>query len=105
MARFAAAAPTGVAVQELEVLVRTALFKPAAALIGDLLQGAADRVDAQYQSKPGEERKGREPLQVQCLFGTFTKLALHAGPLGPHVGQAQQLCSLTRDHDQVDPVR
>jgi hypothetical protein len=40
-------------------------------LVGDLLQGAANRIDAQYQSKPGEERKGREPLQVQCLFGTF----------------------------------
>ena len=71
MARFAAEAPTGVAVQELEVLVRTALFKPATALVGDLLQGAANRIDAQYQSKPGEARKGREPLQVQCLFGTF----------------------------------
>src|SRR5438034_985931 len=44
---------------------------PAAALVGDLLQGAANRIDAQYQSKPGEVRKGREPLQVQCLFGTF----------------------------------
>ena len=71
MARFAAEAPTGVAVQALEVLVRTALFKPATALVGDLLQGAANRIDAQYQSKPGEERKGRKPLQVQCLFGTF----------------------------------
>jgi hypothetical protein len=71
MARFAAEPPTGAAVQELEVLVRTALFKPAAVLVGSLLQGAANRIDAQYQSKPGEERKGREPLQVQCLFGTF----------------------------------
>src|SRR5436190_46292 len=69
--RIAAEAPTGVAVQALEVLVRTALFKPATALVGDLLQGAANRIDAQYQSKPGEVRKGREPLQVQCLFGTF----------------------------------
>lgn len=72
MARFASATPTGTAVQELEGLVRTALFKPAAALVGGLLQGAADRVDAQYQPQPGEERKGRESLQVQCLFGTFT---------------------------------
>jgi len=71
MARFAAAPPTGVAVQELEVLVRTALFKPATTLVGELLQGAANRIDAQYQAKPGEARKGREPLQVQCLFGTF----------------------------------
>ena len=71
MARFAAETPTGTAVQALEVLVRTALFKPAAALIGHLLQAAADRIDAQYHPKPGEVRKGREPLQVQCLFGTF----------------------------------
>ena len=26
---------------------------------------------ASYQPKPGEERKGRVSLQVQCLFGTF----------------------------------
>ena len=71
MARFASETPTGTAVQALEVLVRTALFKPAAALIGHLLQGAADRTDSQYQPKPGEERKGRESLQIQCLFGTF----------------------------------
>lgn len=71
MARFSAQTPTGAAVQELEVLVRTALFKPAAALVGDLLQRAADRIDAAYQPKAGEHRKGRESLQVQCLFGTF----------------------------------
>lgn len=71
MARFSAQTPTGAAVQELEVLVRTALFKPAAALVGDLLQRAADRIDSTYQPKPGEHRKGRESLEVQCLFGTF----------------------------------
>ena len=71
MARFSSETPTGAAVQELEVLVRTAFFKPAAALVGCLLQGAAERIDSQYQPKPGEECKGRESLQVQCLFGTF----------------------------------
>lgn len=71
MARFSSGAPTGAAVQELEVLVRTALFKPATTIIGCLLQGASDRIDSQYQPKPGEERKGREAIQVQCLFGTF----------------------------------
>ena len=71
MARFSSEAPTGAAVQELEVLVRAALFKPAAAIIGCLLQGASDRIDCQYHPKPGEERKGREAIQVQCLFGTF----------------------------------
>jgi hypothetical protein len=71
MARFSSQAPTGTVVQELEVLVRTALFKPAAAIVGCLLQQAAARIDLHYQPKPGEERKGRESLQVQCLFGTF----------------------------------
>jgi hypothetical protein len=71
MARFEAQAPTGVAVQELEVLVRTAIFKPAKALVGWLLQAAADRIDATYQSKPGQVRKGRASLEVQCLFGSL----------------------------------
>ena len=71
MARFAAAVPTGSAVQQLEVLIRTAIFKPAATLVGVLLQEAADRIDASYQPKPGEARKGSACLQVQCLFGTF----------------------------------
>jgi hypothetical protein len=71
MTRFSAATPTGSAVQQLEVLIRAALFKPAAALVGVLLQEAADRIDASYQPKPGEERKGRVPRQVQCLFGHF----------------------------------
>jgi len=63
--------PTGVLVQQLEVLVRTAIFKPANALVGHLLQGAADRIDAAYQPKPGEVYKGREACQVQGLFGCF----------------------------------
>jgi hypothetical protein len=42
MTRFQATAPHGVAVQQLEGLVRTAIFKPANALIGQLLQQAAD---------------------------------------------------------------
>jgi hypothetical protein len=70
MARFQAAEPTGVAVQQLEVLVRTAIFKPANALVGFLLQEAADRIDATYQPKPGEERKGRESLQLDGMFGS-----------------------------------
>ena len=74
MTRFSAAVPTGSAVQELEVLIRAALFKPAAALVGVLLQEAADRIDASYQPKPGEVPKGRVPLQVQCLFG---RIELH----------------------------
>jgi hypothetical protein len=71
MGRFQAQEPTGVAVQELEMLVRTVIFKPATALVGWLLQRAADRIDAAYQPKPGQVRKGRAAMRVQCLFGSF----------------------------------
>ena len=87
MGRFQAGQPTGLAVQQLEVLVRTAIFKPATALVGHLLQGAADRIDAAYQPKPGQQRKGRESITVQGLFGAF-KLArdyyYHAGKKQGH---------------------
>jgi hypothetical protein len=71
MARFQAGQPNGVVVQQLEVLVRTAIFKPANALVGFLLQQAADQVDAAYQPKPGQVRKGRETIAVQGIFGCF----------------------------------
>src|ERR1035438_8097634 len=71
MARFSAQEPTGAAVQQMEVLVRTAIFKPANALVGFLLQQAADRLDVTYQPRSGEHWKGRETLQLQGIFGTF----------------------------------
>lgn len=71
MARFQAGDTNGVAVQELEVLVRTAIFKPANALVAFLLQAATDRTDAAYQPKLGEQRKGRELISVQGIFGSF----------------------------------
>ena len=71
MDHFQGQTPHGQLVQELELLVRTALFQSASALVGVLLQHAAARSDARYQAKPGEQRKGRETLRVQCLFGTF----------------------------------
>jgi hypothetical protein len=74
MARFTAQAPDGQAVLELEPLVRTALFKSGAQIVGDLLQQAADRIDAAYQLKPGQERKGRESITVDCVFGSFPLL-------------------------------
>jgi hypothetical protein len=58
-------------VQKLEVLVRTAIFKPATALVAFLLQAAAEQIDAAYQPKPGEQPKGREPITVDCIFGSF----------------------------------
>jgi hypothetical protein len=54
-----------------EVLIRAAFFKPANALMGWLLQAAADRCDQAYQPKPGQHRKGRQSLTVQGLFGSF----------------------------------
>ena len=71
MARFAAGAPTGVAVAQLEIRVRTAVFKVANDLVGWLLQQAAQRIDDAYQPTPGEERKGPETIQAQGIFGHF----------------------------------
>lgn len=71
MARFGATAPNGLAVQQLEFLVRTAIFRPANQLVAFLLQAAADQIDAAYQPKPGQHRKGREALQVEGIFGSF----------------------------------
>lgn len=71
MARFQTAEPTGVAVAQLELLVRTAIFKTANQLVGWLLQQAADRIDAAYHPKPGEERKGRQIIHAQGIFGHF----------------------------------
>ena len=51
--------------------MRAAVFKPANELVGFLLQQAADRIDAAYIPKPGEQRKGRESLIVQGMFGSF----------------------------------
>jgi hypothetical protein len=58
-------------VQQLEVLVRTAIFKPANTLVGVLLQAAADRIDAAYQAQAGQQHKGRAGLTVNGLFGSF----------------------------------
>ena len=71
MARFQTQEPNGLAVQQLEVLVRTAVFKSANALVGFLLQEAANRIDAEYQPKPGQQYKGRVRLQVEGMFGSF----------------------------------
>jgi len=58
-------------VAELEILVRTAVFKSANQLVGWLLQQAVERFEKAYQPKPGEIRKGRDTLQVQGIFGSF----------------------------------
>jgi hypothetical protein len=69
MSRFQADQPTGIAVQELEMLVRAAVFKSASFLVGWLLQQAADRIDAAYQPKAGQEYKGRASIQIEGMFG------------------------------------
>jgi hypothetical protein len=71
MDQFLAQPPTGALVLQVEGLVRTALFRQGSDLVGYLLQAAADQIDAAYQARAGETRKGREPIVVQCLFGTF----------------------------------
>jgi hypothetical protein len=53
------------------MLVRTAVFRSANELVGWLLQQAAERIDAHYQPKPGEERRAREVIQAQGIFGSF----------------------------------
>jgi hypothetical protein len=71
MAQFQSQAPEGNTAAQLEMLVRAAVFKSANELVGWLLQQAADRIDAAYQSKPGEVRKGREAIEAQGIFGPF----------------------------------
>ena len=71
MACFQAQVPQGDAVAQLEVLVRTAVFKSANALVGWLLQQAADQVDAAYQPKRWQVRKGRETMEALGIFGRF----------------------------------
>lgn len=51
--------------------MRTAVFKSANALVGWLLQQAADRIDAHYQPSPRQTPKGRESIGVQGIFGSF----------------------------------
>lgn len=71
MARFFAQSPNGAEVQQLERLVRVAIFQSANELVGFMLQESADRIDAAYQPKPGQHRKGRVRLDAQGMFGRF----------------------------------
>jgi len=74
MDQFLAKAATGPAVLQIEGLIRTALFHQGTAIVGYLLQAAADQIDAAYTPGPGETFKGREAIQGQCLFGNFRLL-------------------------------
>jgi hypothetical protein len=56
----------------LESLLRQAIFKPANTLVGQLLQRAAQRIEEDYQPRPGEKFHGYSELTISCLFGSFT---------------------------------
>jgi hypothetical protein len=86
MARFQAQAPTGTLVQELEGLLRAAIFKPANALVGYLLQAAVDQIDAAYQPQPGQGFKERVPVQIQGIFGHFELQRDYYYHAGKHQG-------------------
>jgi hypothetical protein len=113
MVRFGAGPPNGVAVQQLEVLVRAAIFKPANALAGLLLQQAAAQVDAAYQPKPGPVRKGRAPVEGQGVFGRFPwprDYYYHEGKQADGTAKTRQIypgCVFTRHRtdEEGHPVR
>ena len=69
IARFQS--PGGLDAQQLEVLLRLAIFKPANDLVQHLLQARANEIDAAYQPQPGWHYKGREKMWVQGIFGRF----------------------------------
>jgi hypothetical protein len=71
ISRFATEQLQGSTAQQLEILVRTAVFQSANEVVAFLFQQAADRIDAAYQPKPGEVRKGREAIGAQGIFGCF----------------------------------
>ena len=81
MARFEAAEPNGVAVQQMEVLVRTAIYKPANALVGFLLQGAADVSRRKHPANAGLPERVSIPREIRadsglrvCLFGEWRRV-------------------------------
>jgi hypothetical protein len=71
MARFLEGNPNGLKVQELEIMLRSAIFKPANAIIGFLLQQAADQADGAYQPKLGQVFQGRGTLWIDGMFGSL----------------------------------
>ena len=71
MDQFLAKAATGPSVLQIEGLIRTALFRKGADIVGYLLQAAADQIDATYQPLSGESFKGREAIECHGLFGSF----------------------------------
>jgi hypothetical protein len=52
--------------------LRAALFNAAVPVAAHFYQQAADRIDAAYQPKPGQQRKERVTRRVQGLFGSYS---------------------------------
>jgi hypothetical protein len=57
--QFTARTPAGNEAQQVELLLRAAIFKPANELIGRLFPQAADRIDAAYQTAENHLREVR----------------------------------------------
>ena len=69
MAGFLAGSLDGSAVQQLEVVVRLAVFKSVNALVGYLLQAAADQADAAYQPRPWPASQRADAPGPNCAQG------------------------------------
>lgn len=78
--------PDGNHVAELEILLRTAIFKPLSALLETLLQQAVEQIELAYQPKAGERIKGRHRLVVAGIFGSFTLLRRYYHHAGKKIG-------------------
>jgi hypothetical protein len=104
LTRFQANQPDGLAVQQMEVLVRTVLFKSANALVGWLLQQAADQVDAAYQPQPGQHYKGRGSMQVEGMFGSFSLERDYYYHEGKKRGHYPADAALVNSDDYYSPV-
>ena len=87
IAQFQSQVPKGTLVAQLEIMVRTVVFKSANGLVGWLLQEAAQGIDAAYQPKPGEVFKSQETVGIQGIFGSFElsrNYYYHAGKAQGH---------------------
>ncbi len=62
----------GIKMGDFELLLRTAVFKQASHIWGYLMQKVTDKLDDNYQPPPGFVRKGKDSIQVSCIFGEFT---------------------------------
>jgi len=73
MARFQAGDPNGVAVQELEVLIRTAIFKPANALVQRTEFGSDRKRPTEQPALLSENQRGHFPRQPAASRHSFNE--------------------------------